>query len=251
MMISAESSRTTHPGRIAAAACRFLGFLIGRALTSAPGQTAQDFLDQSVSEYMATYARPEDVELQKMLLSSEPVGSKERCWNWKAPSLEIEASLATRSHDGMYNGYPVNRDYFGSYCMDGLAVALHCVYNTSNFSEAIVRCVNFLGDADSTSAICGQIAGAFYGLEAIVSRFVERLERWDDKEVACKAVLLWVLGAEADDIEEPPTVIPVEVHITPQVAQIMGMGFSAAEADGALSRADGDVQRAVTSLLSR
>ena len=26
-----------------------------------------------------------------------------------------------------------------------------------------VRCINFLGDSDSTGSICGQIAGAFYG----------------------------------------------------------------------------------------
>eukprot|EP01049_Picozoa_sp_SAG25_P022038 SAG25_NODE_8536_length_417_cov_0.764151_1_plen_37_part_10 len=34
--------------------------------------------------------------------------------------------------------------------MDGLAVALHCVAATPTLDAAIERCINFLGDADST-----------------------------------------------------------------------------------------------------
>jgi len=68
-----------------------------------------------------------------------------------------------------YNGYKVNKGYFGSYCMDGLAIALHCCYNTGTVLEAIEKCVNYLGDADTTGSITGQIAGAFYGYKQIIN----------------------------------------------------------------------------------
>lgn len=39
--------------------------------------------------------------------------------------------------------------------MDGLFTALHCVYNTNSFREAIFKAVNLGGDADSIAAIAG------------------------------------------------------------------------------------------------
>ena len=56
-----------------------------------------------------------------------------------------------------YNGYPVIAGYFGAYSLDGLAVALHCVYHTTSFDGALVKCVNFNGDADSTGSMVGQV----------------------------------------------------------------------------------------------
>merc|ERR1719421_23700 len=85
--------------------------------------------------------------------------------------------------------------YFGSFCLDGLAIALHAVAATASFSAAIERCVNFLGDAESTGAICGQIAGALYGYTASPPSTTEGqgatvLEQWDDAEIALRAALL-------------------------------------------------------------
>ena len=45
------------------------------------------------------------------------------------------------------------------YCIDALAVALHCVYHTTNFSTAVARCVNIGGNACTTGAMVGAIAG--------------------------------------------------------------------------------------------
>jgi hydroxyethylthiazole kinase-like sugar kinase family protein len=97
-----------------------------------------------------------------------------------------------------YNGYPVLPEYFGSYCMDGLAMALYAVYHSASFDEAIERCVNFLGDADSTAAVAGQIAGAIYGIASIDPRMIENLQRWDDHEIALRGVLLYDLGERGD-----------------------------------------------------
>ena len=57
--------------------------------------------------------------------------------------------------------------------------------------------MNFMGDADTTAAICGQVAGAFYGLESIDPRFLELLLHWDNGDCVIRAVLLHELGKHA------------------------------------------------------
>ena len=63
---------------------------------------------------------------------------------------------------------------------------------TSSFDAAVERCVNLLGDADSTGAIAGQIAGAMYGYRAIHPRLRGDLHDWDDGQIALRAALLAV-----------------------------------------------------------
>ena len=43
------------------------------------------------------------------------------------------------------------------------------------FSRAILAAANLGDDADTTAAVCGQIAGAFYGESGIPSRWLDRL----------------------------------------------------------------------------
>merc|ERR1712129_423962 len=204
---SAESSFTTHPGPIAAAVCGFLGFVIAKAIGqgSAPASSAADFLDKCTKEYLEHVGLREEPThepdlgpnrvLWRLLHCAEPVGSKERCWNWRDPAGPfIEETL--RSRGARYNGYPVSAGYWGSYSPDGLALALHCVYHTDSFIAAISKCVNCQGDTDSTGAIAGQIAGAFYGYRQIDPRCVANMEQWDDREIALRAALLFILGSE-------------------------------------------------------
>ena len=51
------------------------------------------------------------------------------------------------------------------------------------------------GDADSTAAIAGQLAGAIYGFGDIDRRLKEQLWCWDDGEVATRGAMLY--GARA------------------------------------------------------
>lgn len=48
-----------------------------------------------------------------------------------------------------------------------LETALWAFNHTKNFRDAIVACINIGGDADSCGAVCGQIAGSYYGYDAI------------------------------------------------------------------------------------
>mmetsp|Transcript_44654 Transcript_44654/g.126312 ORF Transcript_44654/g.126312 Transcript_44654/m.126312 type:complete len:608 (-) Transcript_44654:233-2056(-) len=194
--MSAKSASATHPGPIAAAVAAFQGFVIAAAIRRGPGPaSAREFLDGCVDEFQRRGCPGGSGcdELLRLLKSAEPKGGKEECWNWRAPKLEVERSLLARGR--VYNGYRCSADYFGSYSVDGLAIALWSFYNTTDFASAVVRCVNFLGDADTTAAICGQIAGAFYGYEAIDSRWIKQVAKWDDGDIACRGALLYAKRA--------------------------------------------------------
>jgi len=219
MDFARQSSYTTHPGKIAAECCALQAFLIARAIqdprlpiVASPGSvvstvaaeateelTAESWLVQQVTEYLEQELKDRDGvgvdEVRRMLISSEPEGSLERNWNWRASEeegLQIEKTLQLRGHS--YNGHPVSAGYFGSYAVDGLALALHCVATTKSLDAAIERCLNFLGDADTTGAIVGQIAGAIYGIAGLNPAFVENLQQWDDGDVAARAYMLHFEG---------------------------------------------------------
>ena len=49
------------------------------------------------------------------------------------------------------------------------------VYRSDSFREGALRAVNLGNDADTTGAIYGQLAGAFYGVNAIPEDWIERL----------------------------------------------------------------------------
>ncbi|MDO6766114.1 ADP-ribosylglycohydrolase family protein [Agarivorans sp. 1_MG-2023] len=53
------------------------------------------------------------------------------------------------------------------YVVESLASALWCFMNGSSFKECILLAANIGNDADTTAAICGQIAGAYYGFSGI------------------------------------------------------------------------------------
>lgn len=209
MDIARRQSYTTHPGPMASEACAFLTYACFQALNAdaSAAQNPREFLEEAVTSYLnnvlpsveaaakSDSARGACKKMARLLTSAEPDSGKERNWNWKSASLDIEATLQRRG--SQYNGYPVSAGYYGSFCMDGLAVALWCVYNTTNFNDAIVRCVNFLGDADTIGAICAQLAGAIYGYSAIDERFLNWLKKWDDDEVALRAIVLHELGVTA------------------------------------------------------
>ena len=53
-----------------------------------------------------------------------------------------------------------------------LQAALWAFHSTDNFEEALIAAVNLGGDADTIGAVCGQIAGAYYGYSAIPERWL-------------------------------------------------------------------------------
>ena len=61
------------------------------------------------------------------------------------------------------------------YIVDSFAAALHCIFTTDTFEDALIKAVNLGGDADTIGAICGGIAGALYGFDSIPERWTTAL----------------------------------------------------------------------------
>lgn len=71
------------------------------------------------------------------------------------------------------------RDYAGEatgYVVDTLRTVFHHFFTTATFEQCLVAVVNQGGDADTTGAIAGALAGAFYGPKALPRPWLERLD---------------------------------------------------------------------------
>ena len=67
-------------------------------------------------------------------------------------------------------------EVFGSgYSVASLEAALWCFHTTSDFESAVLTAANLGDDADTTAAIVGQIAGAFYGASSIPKSWKDKL----------------------------------------------------------------------------
>lgn len=132
---AAESSRTTHAAPECIDACRLLSRIIHRALLG---------------------ASKNDVAL----------GDREAFSG--APAI---AAIAR----GDYLSKPVAAIRGTGYVVHSLEAALWCFMRTDSFEAAILSAANLGDDADTTAAVCGQIAGAFYGESQIPAKWLEPL----------------------------------------------------------------------------
>lgn len=208
MNMAEESSYATHPGPDAAHCCRFVAFFVCRALhrPKEDERDARAFTHDIVEEYLQQPDATHDK--LRSLLSSQPPSPKEACWDWKADAIAIEQTLQERGRN--YNGYPVSAEYFGSYCQDGLAMALWALAHSSSLVDCVLKTVNMRGDADTTASIAGQLAGAFYGYQSLASDpcgkvMLKDIRQWDPIwELEVRALLLHRDGAsnEKDSSDE-------------------------------------------------
>ncbi len=63
------------------------------------------------------------------------------------------------------------------YIVDTLRTVFHFLFTTGDFEECLIGVVNQGGDADTTGAIAGMIAGALYGEEQLPRRWLKKLDR--------------------------------------------------------------------------
>nr|MDJ0848889.1 ADP-ribosylglycohydrolase family protein [Myxococcota bacterium] len=61
------------------------------------------------------------------------------------------------------------------YVVHCLEAALWCFSETRSFRDAVLLAANLGEDADTTAAVCGQLAGAYYGASGIPGAWLERL----------------------------------------------------------------------------
>jgi ADP-ribosyl-[dinitrogen reductase] hydrolase len=63
-----------------------------------------------------------------------------------------------------------------AYIVDTMQTVMHCYFMTDSFKTCVVETVNQGGDADTTGAIAGMIAGATYGVDAIPRSWLSKLD---------------------------------------------------------------------------
>lgn len=140
--MSGESSRTTHGAQTCIDACRYFGGLIVGAVR---GTGKADLLAPRYSPVSALRDRnPLCAEIDEIARES---------FKRKDPP-EIVGS-----------GFVVN----------SLEAALWAFHNSATFEEGCLLAVNLGNDADTTAAIYGQIAGAYYGLDNGPTSWRERV----------------------------------------------------------------------------
>jgi len=139
---SADSSRTTHGAATAVDACRYLGGMIAGAVV---GASKEELLAPRFSPVPGYWKRaPMQAEVDEVAAGSFR--------NRKPP--EIQGT---------------------GYVVKSLEAALWAFENSNSFEEGCLLAVNLGDDADTTGAVYGQLAGAFYGADGIPDRWVERL----------------------------------------------------------------------------
>ncbi len=136
---AAESSRTTHAAQECLDACRLLAAILLGALAGA---------DKDTVLFGAQAALADGSGL--------------------APQLQAIAA-------GAYRDKPAQQIRGSGYVVDCLEAALWSFWRTDNFRDAVLTAVNLGDDADTTAAVCGQVAGAYYGEAAIPGHWRRQL----------------------------------------------------------------------------
>jgi ADP-ribosyl-[dinitrogen reductase] hydrolase len=63
------------------------------------------------------------------------------------------------------------------YVVDTMQTVFHCYFRSRSFEACVIETVNQGGDADTTGAIAGGLAGAYYGEESIPPRWIKKLDK--------------------------------------------------------------------------
>jgi ADP-ribosyl-[dinitrogen reductase] hydrolase len=141
LRLAGDSSLTTHGAPAAIDACRYFALLIVAALH---GQTRDEFLNAHTPGpggwYRKPYVREVELVAAGSFLTKEPP--------------EIRGT---------------------GYVVESLEAALWAFDRTDTFRDAVLAAANLGDDADTTAAICGQLAGAYYGASAIPDEWLEKL----------------------------------------------------------------------------
>lgn len=92
----------------------------------------------------------------------------------RCPHPLADASTAALA-EGSWRCKSVDAIRGSGHCLAALEAAIWCFANTDSFESAVLAAANLGDDADTTAAICAQLAGAYYGVDAIPARWLDRL----------------------------------------------------------------------------
>lgn len=136
-------------------------------------------IEKSEEQARTTHQAPEAIAATRMLaeyLVRSLMGdaTKDEVLNPVVQTGQLNAKLAAISNGG-YQRKARSAIRGTGYAVDSLEAALWCFHRTGSFRDCVLMATNLGDDADTTAAIAGQLAGAFYGLDGIPPEWVDRL----------------------------------------------------------------------------
>lgn len=134
------SSWTTHGATACVEACRLLGTVLYKALS---GMDKDQILEPGFDDRNEQYSEPGIAAIAR----------------------------------GEYFDKDEDEILGSGYVVPSLEAALWCFRTTGSYEEAVLQAANLGDDADTTAAICGQVAGAYYGQSGIPAGWLEKLVR--------------------------------------------------------------------------
>lgn len=90
---------------------------------------------------------------------------------------------------GGYRDQPPERIRGNGYVVDSLEAALWCFARHDTFAETVLAAANLGDDADTTAAVVGQLAGAYYGMAGIPAQWLARLQDREAIQTLADALL--------------------------------------------------------------
>lgn len=164
--LAALSSRPTQPHRRCVHACMLYSALVYRALNGATKAQLAATVYETVGETPSSNIIPDgplEDELRSRLSRYRTLA------DWEStPETAIRST---------------------GYVVDSLEAALWAFFTTDGFADAAVRAVSLGDDADTVGAICGGLAGAFYGDKTIPGEWVREMKRVDLLDEVVRKIL--------------------------------------------------------------
>jgi len=145
-------------------------------------------IDYAAKSSLTTHGAPEAVDACRLMAAVliqalRGRSKREICFG---PFQALDASCLAPKIAALGSGEWANKsrdEIRGTgYVVDALEAALWCFWHTTSYREAVLAAANLGDDADTTAAICGQIAGAHYGIEGIPEAWLSKLTM--QKEIA-------------------------------------------------------------------
>jgi ADP-ribosylglycohydrolase len=190
MKAAEDQSYITHKGIEAAECCKLLTFICLKFINEKKKDNIKRSLEELLNDKSEIYNYLKLDSVKGLAMSQKdiinPKSKKPENWDWKADVFAYNNSRV----DNPYQG----GTYIGSYAMDCMAMALHILYHTTSFQQAIDVASKLCGDADTVAAVVGQMAGAFYGFTTFPPEWMDNLYKYDHGEIAIRTLILFVLA---------------------------------------------------------
>ena len=96
------------------------------------------------------------------------------------------------------------------YIVDTVRTVLHALFHTDNYKDCLIMVVNQGGDADTTGALAGMLAGGLYGTCGLPHAWLRRLDPGLQKEIAAQVDQLLTRNERADHARLPSDLLLIQ-----------------------------------------